>query len=296
MPAESDHAMEPTLPMAGKICLITGATSGIGAVAARALAGQGATTVIVGRDPDKCRATVAQIQAETGRRAVEALRADLSSQEQIRQVARHFRERYRRLDVLVNNAGGMWMKRRVTVDGLEMTFAVNHLAYFLLTQLLLDVLKVSSPARVVNVSSEAHRKAVLDFEDVMGQRRYNGWQAYCRSKLANLLFTYELARRLAGTGVTVSALHPGWVATGFAGNNGWKGRVWQLVARWFALSPEDGARTVIYLATSPEVEGVSGRYFVRQEVVPSSASSYDETAARQLWKLSTDLTGHAATA
>jgi NAD(P)-dependent dehydrogenase (short-subunit alcohol dehydrogenase family) len=184
----------------------------------------------------------------------------------------------------------MWLERQTTTDGLEMTFAVNHLAYFLLTHLLLDRLQASGPARVVNVSSEAHRGVALDFDDLMGERRYSGWRAYRRSKLANLLFTYELARRLEGTDVTANALHPGWVATGFAGDNGWRGRLWQATARLFALSPEQGARTVIYLATAPDVAGLTGRYFVRERAVSSSPASSDEAAARRLWEVSLDLT------
>ena len=275
-----------TTALRSKVCLITGATSGIGLVAARGLACQGARVVLVGRNPARCEAAVAQIHAETGNREVEVLRADLASQQQVRALARQLLERHPRLDVLVNNAGGMWLGRQQTADGLEMTFAVNHLAYFLLTQLLLEALKASAPARVVNVSSEAHRKAALDFDDLLGERRYGGWRQYCRSKLMNLLFTYELASRLEGTGVTVNALHPGWVATGFAGNNGWRGRVWQGIARCFALSPEEGAQTVLYLAAAPEVAGISGRYFIRARAVPSSPASYDEAAAKRLWQVS----------
>jgi len=222
------------------------------------------------------------------------LRADLSSQQEVRQLARQFHERYSRLDVLVNNAGGLWMKRQTTVDGLEMTWAVNHLAYFLLTQLLLDVLKASAPARIINVSSRAHQRANLLFDDLLGERRYGGWNAYCRSKLANLLFTYELARRLQGTGVTVNALHPGFVATGFAGNNGWLGRLFQSLARWTAISPEEGAQTILYLATAPEVANVSGKYFVQKRAVSSSAASSDEAAARRLWQVSLEQTGWTA--
>ena len=196
--------------------------------------------------------------------------------------------------MLVNNAGGIWLKRQLTVDRLEMTFAVNHLAYFLLTHLLRDLLKTSAPARVVNVASRAHEDYLLNFDDLQSERRYDGWQAYCRSKLANVLFTYELARRLEGSGVTANALHPGWVATGFAGNNGWRGRLWQLAGRLFALNPEQGARTVVHLAASPEVEGVSGKYFVREQAVPSSPASYDEAAARRLWDLSLELTDYPA--
>ena len=283
--------MESKLPsMQDKVCLITGATSGIGAVTARVLAQQGATVAIAGRNPGKCAAAVKQIQSQTGNDKVTALVADLSAQQQVRQLAQQFLERYPRLDVLVNNAGGLWLSRELTVDGLEMTFAVNHLGYFLLTQLLLDRLRASTPARIVNVASAAHRKATIDFEDLRGDRRYAGWATYCRSKLANLLFTYELARRLEGTGTTANALHPGWVATGFGSNNGWRGRLLQRAAGWFAISPEEGAQTVLYLATSPEVAGQSGRYFVRQQAVSSSAASYDEQAGRRLWDWSAQMT------
>lgn len=283
--------MEPTTTtLQGKLCLVTGATSGIGLVTARTLAQRGAQVVLVGRNPARCQAAVAHIQAAGGNPAVEALVADLASQQQVHALARQFRERHPRLDVLLNNAGGMWLRRERTMDGLEMTFAVNHLAYFLLTQLLRDMLQTSAPARIINVSSEAHRKATLDFDDLQGERRYNGWRQYCRSKLMNLLFTYELARHLEGTGVTANALHPGWVATGFAGNNGWRGRLWQLVARGFASSPEEGARTSVYLAASPDVAGTSGRYFIQERAVPSSPASCDEAAARRLWQVSLELT------
>ena len=257
--------MEPiTTSMQGKVCLVTGATNGIGLVTARELARRGAQVVLVGRNLARCEAAVAQIRERSGNQQVEALLADLASQQQVRELARQFRDRFPRLDVLVNNAGGMWLRRETTVDGLEITVAVNHLAYFLLTHLLLDNLKASVPSRIVNVASGAHRKAALDFDDLMAEQGYNGWRQYCRSKLMNLLFTYELARRLQGTGVTANALHPGWVATGFGGNNGWRGRVWQFVARCFALNAEEGARTIVYLASAPKVAGVSGGYFVRE--------------------------------
>jgi NAD(P)-dependent dehydrogenase (short-subunit alcohol dehydrogenase family) len=275
--------------MQGKVCLVTGATSGIGLVAARELARQGARVVLVGRSEERCASAVEKIQTQTGNRDVTALLADLSSQQQVRQLAQSFQTRYSRLDVLINNAGGIWLRRELTTDGLEMTFAVNHLAYFLFTALLLDRLKASGPARIINVSSAAHRRAKLDFNDLMGERGYRGWRAYCRSKLANLLFTYELARRLEGTGVTANALHPGWVATGFGGNNRWRGRLLQLAARYFAIGPEEGARTIIYLAASPEVAGVSGKYFVEERAVPSSPASYDEAAAKRLWEVSEQL-------
>jgi len=274
-----------------KVCLVTGATSGIGFVTTRELARQGARVVLVGRSQAKCAAAVRQIQSETGNQEVVALLADLSAQQQVRRLAREFNERHTRLDVLVNNAGGIWLKRELTEDGLEMTVAVNHLAPFLLTHLLRDRLQASSSARVVNVSSRAHQKATLDFSDLMGEHDYSGWRQYCRSKLMNLLFTYELAEQLRDTSVTVNALHPGWVATGFAGNNGWKGWLWQLAARCFAISPEDGARTIVYLSSSPEVTGVSGSYFVREQAVPSSPASNDKDAAKRLWQISMESTG-----
>jgi NAD(P)-dependent dehydrogenase (short-subunit alcohol dehydrogenase family) len=277
------------MSMRDRVCLVTGATSGIGLVTARELARQGARVVLVGRNPARSESAVRQIQTQTGNPEVEALVADLSCQRQIRELAERFRQRHSRLDVLVNNAGGMWLRRELTEDGLERTFAVNHLAYFLLTHLLLDVLRTSAPARVVNVASAAHRRAVLDFGDLMGERRYNGWRQYCRSKLMNLLFTYELARRLDGSGVTANALHPGWVATGFAGNNGWRGWPWQWTARCFAIRPEAGARTVVFLAASPDVAGTNGRYFVRERAAPSSPASCDEAAARRLWQVSLEL-------
>jgi len=285
--------MEPE-PLRGKTVLITGATSGIGLVTARELARRGALVVLVGRSREKCDAALAHVQAQTGSRDAEALLADLSEQRQVRDLARQFLERHDRLDVLVNNAGGMWLERRLTADGLETTFAVNHLAYFLLTDLLLGALRAAAPARVVNVSSDAHRGATLDFDNLQGERGYGGWRQYCSSKLMNLLFTYELARRLEGSGVAANALHPGWVSTGFGGGNGWPGRLLQGAARLFALSPERGARTTVYLASSPDVANVSGRYFVKERAVASSSASYDEAAAQRLWLLSERLTGLAA--
>jgi NAD(P)-dependent dehydrogenase (short-subunit alcohol dehydrogenase family) len=276
--------------MRGQVCLVTGATSGIGAVAARELARRGAHVVLTGRDPARCAAAAAEIKYRTGAE-VETLVADLSVQQQVRDLARQFRERHTRLHVLVNNAGAIFRKREATADGLERTFALNHLAYFLLTQSLRDLLEASAPARVVNVSSRAHQGAVLDFDDLQGRRSYNGWRAYCRSKLANLLFTFELSRRLAGTGVTANALHPGWVATGFGGNNGWLGHIWQFAARQLAIGPEEGAQTIIYLACSPEVAGVSGKYFAQEKVVEPSAAASDLEAARRLWEVSLALTG-----
>jgi len=280
-----------TSPMQGKICMVTGATSGIGLIAAQALARQEARVIVVGRDPGRGATTVSRIAQQTGNPQVELLLADLSAQADVHRLAGEFQGRYARLDVLVNNAGAIFTKRRLSADGIEMTFALNHLGYFLLTNLLLDTLKASPPARIVNVSSDAHRGAQMNFSDPQGERRYGGWRAYGQSKLANLLFTYELARRLEGTGVTVNAVHPGFVATGFGRNNRGLFALLIRLAQLTALSPEQGAETLIYLATSPEVEGVTGKYFVKKRPVESTRASYDQSAAQRLWQLSAQLTG-----
>jgi len=276
--------------MHGKICVVTGATSGIGLVTAQALARQDATLIVIARNAERGAATVSRIQQETGNSAVELMVADLSAQEQVRQLAREIQHRFARLDVLVNNAGALFAWRQLSQDGLEMTFALNHLAYFLLTNLLLDPLKAADSARIVNVSSEAHRRARLDFSDLQGRHRYSGWRAYARSKLANILFTYELARRLAGTGVVANALHPGFVATNFGRNNRSITAAFFRILQLAAISPEEGAQTIIYLASSPAVKGVTGEYFVKQQAVRSSQVSYDRAAAERLWQVSAELT------
>jgi NAD(P)-dependent dehydrogenase (short-subunit alcohol dehydrogenase family) len=274
----------------GKVCLVTGATSGVGLVTAQALARQGATLIVVGRNPERGAATVSRIQHETGNSAVELIIADLSAQAQVRRLASEVQRRFTRLDVLINNAGALFLRRQLSPDGLEMTFALNHLAYFLLTNLLLDHLKASPAARIVNVSSEAHRGARLDFADLQGQHRYRGWRAYARSKLANILFTYALARRLEGTSVVANALHPGFVATNFGRNNRGITAVFFRIAQLAAISPEQGAQTIIYLASSPEVKGITGAYFVKKKAVRSSQISYDRSAADRLWQVSAGLT------
>jgi NAD(P)-dependent dehydrogenase (short-subunit alcohol dehydrogenase family) len=277
--------------MENKVVLVTGGTGGIGFEAAKELAAGGATVVIVGRDAQRGEAAVQEISGETGNPRLSYLRADLSELEQIEQLVRDFESEYDRLDVLVNNAGAVFWSRAETAEGLEMTFALNHLGYFRLTHLLLPLLLRSAPSRIINVSSGAHQNGTIDFDDLMQEQSYSAWGAYSQSKLANILFTRELARRLEGSGVTANALHPGFVATGFGRGRGLVGRVLMPLAHLFATSPEEGARTIVYLAASSEVEGVSGKYFVEEkERRPAPAARNDE-AARHLWEVSERLSG-----
>jgi retinol dehydrogenase 14 len=276
--------------MGEKVCLITGATSGIGKATAIGLARMGASVVMVGRDRGRGEAALAEIKEKSAHVSVDLMLADVSSQVQIRRLADEFNDTYPRLDVLINNAGVFLSKRLTTADGIEMTFAVNHLAYFLLTNLLLDVLKASAPSRIVNVSSGAQGNGTIDFDDLQGEKGYKGTKAYSQSKLANVLFTYELARRLEGTGVTANCLHPGAVRTNFgSGSSGVFGFMVRAL-RPLMISPEKGAETSIYVASSPEVEGVSGRYFVKRAEARSSDKSYDERVASRLWEVSAELT------
>lgn len=283
-------------PMAGRVCLVTGATSGIGEATATGLARLGADLLLVARDPARGRATVAELQAANDGARVELLVADLASQASIRGLAEEINRGQPRLDVLVNNAGGYWATRHTTVDGLELTFALNHLAYFLLTNLLLDLLRAGAPARIVNVTSSAQAFGDIHFDDLQYERRYRGQAAYNQSKLANVLFTYELARRLHGTGVTVNCLAPGVTRTNFGRED--SGPVMRLLtplARPFMRSPEEGAATAVWLASSSEAAGVSGRYYLRRRARPtprrSSRRSYDTELARRLWQVSEELTG-----
>jgi NAD(P)-dependent dehydrogenase (short-subunit alcohol dehydrogenase family) len=276
----------------GKVMLITGATSGIGQETALELARLGSRVIVVGRSSDKCEATLVRIERETGSQETDGLLADLSNMSQVRGLARQVQEKYDRLDVLVNNAGGFFMRRSLTKEGFEKTFALNHLSYFLLTLLLLDMLKASAPARIVNVSSNSHYGQHLDFENLQGEKGYNPMKAYGRSKLANILFTYELARRLDGSSVTANALHPGFVATNiFSLNSPLLKKLAEPIMRRIALAPQEGAQTSIYLAASPEVEGVSGKFFVKKQVASSDPTSYDEKAARRLWEVSRRMVG-----
>jgi NAD(P)-dependent dehydrogenase (short-subunit alcohol dehydrogenase family) len=281
--------------MNGKICLVTGATNGIGKATALALAQMGATVVIVGRNPAKSAAVVSEIKHISGNDAVEALIADLSIMAQVRHVADQFKAKYQQLHVLVNNAGGTFFKRQVTAEGFEKTFALNHLSYFLLTNLLLETLKASAPARIVNVASDAHKGAQLDFGDLQSEKSRFSLTAYGRSKLATVVFSYELARRLSGTGVTCNVLHPGLVRTGFASNLGVvPSAVFGFFMR-FVGPPEQGAQTSVYLASSPEVENVSGKYWEKSTVVPSSRAAYDEATWTRLWDISDTMVAARAT-
>lgn len=279
--------------LTGTTTLITGATSGIGLATARALAQRGGTVVMVGHRPEKDPETVAAVQRAAPHAVVDYLHADLALQADVRRLARDVAARYPRLDVLINNVGGFFLSRTLTPDGIEMTFALNHLNVFLLTLLLLDTLKAGAPARIINVASDAHRAGRLDFDNLQGERRYNGWRAYANSKVAMIAFTYELARRLGPpehSGIAANAMHPGFVATNLYGRFGFLSKVIAPLLKLFARSPEKGAETIIYLATAREGAITTGQYFVDERATPSSPATYDETAARRLWDLSLALT------
>jgi len=272
--------------MQSKLCLVTGATLGIGKETALGLARKGAHLVLVGRDAARTRETAAWIAKESGNPQVDLLIADLSSQAEVRRLAAEFKHKYPRLDVLLNNAGAIFTRRETTVEGFERTWALNHLAEFLLTHLLLDTLERSAPARIVNVASTAHTRGTIDFDNLQGEKKYSGIAAYARSKLANILFTYALARRLAGKGVTANCLHPGVVATGFGHNTPGLVKTLAGLARPFMTTPEKGAETSIYLASSPDVADISGKYFAKRKPIASSKLSYDEALQERLWEVS----------
>ncbi len=289
--------MASHVDMAGHVCVVTGATAGIGLATARALAQRGATVILVARNPQKGQRTIKRIRQATGNPDVDFIQADLSSLAEVRAVAETIKRSYDRLDVLVNNVGSFFAQRRLSADGFEMTLALNYLGVYLLSRRLLDALKASAPARIVNVASDVHRQGRIHFENLGLEGTYGLMKAYAQSKLALVLFTYELARRLERADeprVTVNAVHPGLVATDIWKGDGWWSPLADLLDPLFKLlvrSPEKGAETVVYLAASPEVAGVSGKYFFDRGPVRSSPASYDGETARRLWAVSAELVG-----
>jgi retinol dehydrogenase 14 len=276
--------------MAGKRVLVTGGTGGIGKATATGLAALGARVGIVGRDLQRAQAAAADIVHESGNSSVDIFVADMSVQAEVRRLAAEVLDRYPYLDVLINNVGGFWATRHTTVDGLEHTFAVNHLAPFLLTNLLLDRLNATAPARIVTVSSGAQAMGRIDFDDLQGEKKYSGQRAYNQSKLANVLFTYELTRRLEGTEVTATVLHPGVTRTAFAAEDPTPGmKALTAVVRPFMKTPARGAATSIFAASSPQLDGVTGVYFANSKAKKSSKRSYDRDIAARLWTISEQL-------
>jgi retinol dehydrogenase 14 len=291
-PEERSSSVSDTPTMGGKVVLITGGTGGIGKATAVGLATIGARVGVTGRDLARAQRAAADVRAASGNPAVDAFAADMSSQAEVRRLAAAVLDAYPRLDVLINNVGGFWAHRHPTADGLEHTFALNHLAPFLLTNLLLDRLKASAPARVVTVSSGAQKMGRIEFDDLQGARNYSGQRAYNQSKLANVMFTNELARRLEGTGVTATCLHPGVVRTHFGAED---------QTRWFAVvsrvvlpvlkTPAQGAETPIHLASSPDLEGVTGQFFAKRKPKTANKVAYDTDMTARLWRVSADLVG-----
>ena len=276
--------------MKDKICLITGASSGIGKATAIELAQRGATVVMLCRNRAKGEAAAKEIGEKSGNDSVDIGIADFSSLASVRRFADWFKNRYNRLDILINNVGAVFGKRIITEDGLEATFAVNHIAPFLLTNLLLDMLKRCAPSRIVNVASAAERGGAIDFDDLQGEKRFRSWGAYSQSKLANILFTYEMARRLEGTGVTVNCLHPGVVASNFGNEGSLLMRIFLKPSKLFMIGPAKGAETSVYLASSSEVEEISGKYFIKKKQERSSTQSYNSNTAKKLWEVSEAIT------
>lgn len=275
----------------GKLCLVTGANSGIGKATAFGLARMGATVILACRNAERAEAARQNITSQSRNQGVSVALVDLSSLDSVRSFANAFQQKHSRLDVLVNNAGIYSRKLVLTEDGFESAFQINHLGHFLLTNLLLERLKAGAPSRIVNVTSAAHWAGHINFKDLSDRRPHKGWSAYSESKLANVLFTYELARRLEGVGVTANCVHPGTVRTNFARNNGGIIGLGVKLIGPFMLSPEEGARTVIWLASAPELEQVTGKYFEKQSEKRSSRESYDLEVARRLWDVSSELVG-----
>ena len=284
--------------MQGKICLVTGATSGMGKETALGLARMGATVVLVGRDATKAKETQREITRQSGNEQIDVLLADLSSQQEVRKLAAEFKAKYSQLHVLVNNAGAVFTKRQTTVDDLEMTFALDHLAYFLLTNLLLDTIKASTPARIINISSQAQGIGKINFDDLQGEKSYGmfGFTAYAQAKLANVMFTYELARRLQGTGVTVNAVGPGPVATNFGvSNKGIFGAISKFAMRG-AKTSADAAKTAIGLASDPAFQNETGKFYYEEHEIHSSKLSHNVAIQKRLWEVSEELTKAPVTA
>ena len=275
--------------MNGKVCLVTGATDGIGKVSARVLAEKGAKVIIVGRNPEKSATVLAELKSSSGNENIDLLMADLAVMQEVRDLAEQVISHYDRLDILLNNAGGYFAKHELTSDGLERTFALNHMSYFLLTNKLMELLKSSAPARIVNVSSGAHYGVDMDFENLNGEQEYKAWKAYQKSKLANVLFTYELLKKVPAD-ITVNCLHPGFVATNFGHNiGGFFGPVLKIAQRISAIDPEEGAKTSIFLCSAPEVKGVSGKYFYKCQPKTSSRESRNMDTGKRLWQISSDI-------
>jgi NAD(P)-dependent dehydrogenase (short-subunit alcohol dehydrogenase family) len=284
--------MATSKSMHGKICLITGATSGMGKETALGLARLGATVVLVARNRQRGEETLREIKRQSDNEDIDLLLADLSSQQEVRKLATEFQAKYQHLHVLVNNAGAVFSKRQTTVDGLEMTFALDHLAYFLLTNLLLDTLKASAPSRIINISSQAQGSGKIRFDDLQSEKSYGllGFTAYSQAKLANVMFTYDLARRLQGTGVTVNAVGPGPVSTNFGISNGGLFARLTALAMRSAKTPEDAAKTAIRLASAPELEGKTGKFYYNEREISSSKLSHNVATQNRLWDVSEELT------
>ena len=275
--------------MNGKVCLVTGATDGIGKISARVLAEKGAKVIIVGRNPEKSATVLAELKSSSGNENIDLLIADLAVMQEVYDLAEQVISHYDRLDILLNNAGGYFAKHELTSDGLERTFALNHMSYFLLTNKLMELLKSSAPARIVNVSSDAHYGVDMDFENLNGEQEYKAWKAYQKSKLANVLFTYELLKKVPAD-ITVNCLHPGFVATNFGHNNGgFFGPVLKIAQRISAIDPEEGAKTSIFLCSAPEVKRVSGKYFYKCQPKTSSRESRNMDTGKRLWQISSDI-------
>ena len=272
------------------VAVITGASDGVGFVSAEVLASRGAQVILIGRDAKKCADAAATIRNATGNERVSFEVADLSLINEVRALGARLLERQPRIDILLNNAGGFFRERRQTDEGLEHTFALNHMAYFVLTDLLLERLGEAKQGRIINVSSRVHKRGTLNFDDLQGQTTYGGWPAYCQSKLMNVMFTQALTRRLDGTAITANSLHPGFVASKFGHNNpGLAGLVMRFAQTLFAITPQAGAKTQVHLATAADLANTSGRYFEKSKAVTPSPESQDEAAQERLWRISSEI-------